>query len=164
MGDTSNTTAKTSRLVPASWRELQTVAAIFHWPKALERFRDLGLPPLFFEHEGCRAVAAWVLTGATEPMPAHVQILMTIPEKDNFMVLADAIELFRQSREEWALHDIDRHATAYAARWLPAYLRYWADQVERGEANFQVAAMQIDTLLSLVRPLVLAGVATKEAA
>lgn len=163
MDDISSSIAKASRRIPATWRQLQTLVALIDWPSAKARFQMLGIPRHYFEHEPCQVVARWALTGAIEPVPANVYAALSVPDGPGFMPLIDAIALFRQGREDWALIDIDRHATAYAVRWLPEYMRYWGDRMASGDAQLADAALQLDQLLTLVRPLVLAAAAEEAA-
>lgn len=156
MADASYMAANAGRIIPATWRELQTVAALIDSPSARARFRSLGIPRQFFDHEGCQVVTAWALQGAAMPVPANVHAALTVPDGPEFMTLETALGMFRQGREDWALKDIDRHATAYAARWLPVYLRHWADKIETEKFALAETAVEIDQLLTLVRPLVLA--------
>ena len=135
------------------WREEQVIAALIVSPLAREKFRRLGIGPVFFSSSDAAMAAKWAL-GPTPSMTPDIERALLRPVSAT-TTLADQIAfhvgvLERGKRERWALRDIRRHAAWFAARWLGPHLRWMASRLEAGEPLGRLMR-EVDALLRMAR-------------
>ena len=124
------------------------------WPRARERFMELGLPPLAFMDDDARALAAMLLADR-DPTAAELAILGRDDGERVPWIMA--LEMHHPTDAEWAVHSVERFAVLYARRWLPPVLRWAAERMEAGAWTLAHAAGEIDAMLTLARPAVVEG-------
>jgi hypothetical protein len=136
------------RLFPTDSITLLCLGALLR-PEGRERFRHLGIPPGAFEEDDERAVAAMLLE---EREPTAHDLCILGRDDGERMTWMDALEWRWPTDPGWAVYIVNLFADAYARRWLPAFLRWAADQVEAGAWTPAHAADEVGPLFRLASP------------
>lgn len=123
--------------------EYGLLAALVAYPSAIERFRELGAGPSIFSDPNAQTLASWALATWHKPTPDTIppEVLRAAcaaePGRPSLLDdLARRVDVLHQcpDGDTWAVSDVDRYAALLARRWLPPFLRWWADELEEGDA------------------------------
>jgi hypothetical protein len=129
-----------------SWRQLQLLTALMDWPEARHRFLELGVGPEIFGDPDLVRVAASCINGGGA-FSSNAQCALDLP-RDKHRTLRESLSVYRQSKSEWAVRDVERHLAHFARAWMPAHLRWFAEQLESG-GSFEHCVHEITKLIRL---------------
>jgi hypothetical protein len=136
------------RFYPADRLVCLALAALL-WDTGRARLRELEIGPEAFDDEPGRIAA--VLLAGRDFTKEEIELLYR--DDGEHLTWAETVEMFTLDRE-WARDIIDKFAKWFASRWMPAVLRWAADQMELGRSLEHVAP-EIDRLLFWARPSIL---------
>jgi hypothetical protein len=130
----------------APWEIRHLVAAIIRSEAARKRFRELAVPPdILSDEPEAQAIVAHALSEATST-PPHVDTALDHRVGDK-RTWRETLTSYEGWPDDWHVRDVDRCCVKLAARWLPSYIRWGLEAVERGDLSRLPTVMK---LLSIV--------------
>jgi len=136
---------------PAAPEVVWGLGALLH-SAGVARFLELGIPPEAFE-DNARPIVGALLAG--QPVDRGRVRSALERERPGELSLAESMLCLRVRDARHAVRAVDLLAEHLAARWLPLYLRWGAERLERGEPLAHVAR-DLDSWLGCARPCLFA--------
>jgi hypothetical protein len=114
--------------------------------------REVGIGPEAFDDAAGRIAA--VLLAGRDFTKEEIELLYR--DDGEHLTWAGAIDMFTLD-PEWARDIVGKFAAWFASKWLPAELRWAADRMQRDGWSLERVAPEVDRLLALARPSILAA-------